>query len=123
MKKVIYALLAIVFALFAYWNLNDSDALLWATAYGAVMVLFALAIFSHADRRVSGWYAVALGIWMLTMIGGMIDWMNAGFPSITEEMKATAPHIEAVREFMGLLIAVVALGWLTHDTPKGSRMG
>lgn len=123
MKKIIYALLALVFALFAYWNLNDPDPWIWATAYAAVMVLFALAFFNHADRRISGWYAVALGIWMLTMSGGMLDWANAGFPSIADEMKATAPHIEVVREFLGLLIAVVALAWLAWSAPKEARMG
>ena len=104
-------------------NLNDPDPWIWATAYAAVMVLFALAFFNHADRRISGWYAVALGIWMLTMSGGMLDWANAGFPSIADEMKATAPHIEVVREFLGLLIAVVALAWLAWSTPKEARMG
>lgn len=123
MKKILYSLLALAFALFAYWNLNDPDPWIWATAYGAVMALFALAVFGHADRRISGWYAVALAVWMLTMTGGMIDWMNAGFPSIADEMKATAPHIEVVREFLGLLIAVVSLAWLTWSTPREMRMG
>lgn len=123
MKKILYALLALVFALFAYWNLNDPDPWIWATAYAAVLVLFALAVLGRADRRISGGYAVALCIWMLTMTSGMIDWANAGFPSIADEMKATAPHIEVVREFLGLLIAVVALAWLAWSTPKEARMG
>ncbi|QQR88220.1 MAG: transmembrane 220 family protein [Flavobacteriales bacterium] len=123
MKKIFYALLALVFALFAYWNLNDPDPWIWATAYAAVLVLFALAVLGRADRRISGWYSVALGIWMLTMSGGMLDWANAGFPSIADEMKATAPHIEVVREFLGLFIAVAALAWLAWSTPKEMRMG
>jgi Transmembrane family 220, helix len=122
MKKFSYILLALVFALFAYLNLNDPDPLQWLSAYGGTAVLFGLAAAERADRRFSGGLAIALAIWMLTMTGGMIDWMNAGFPSIAEEMQATAPHIEVVREFLGLLIAVLALVGLWWSTPKEARI-
>lgn len=123
MKKLLYILLALVFALFAYLNLNDPDPIPWVLAYGASAVLLAMAAFGRADKRVSGWYAVALAVWMLTMSGGMMDWFGAGMPSITDEMQATDPHIEVVREFLGLLIAVLALLWLWWSTPKEARMG
>lgn len=123
MKKTLYILLAVVFAVFAYLNLNDPDPVIWVLAYGAVAVLFACAAFGRADRRISGYLALALGTWMLTMAPGMVDWMNLGMPSIASEMKATEPHIEVVREFLGLLIAVVCLLWLWASTPRGARMG
>lgn len=123
MKKFFHILLSIVFTLFAYLNLNDPDPVIWVLAYGATAILFAMAAFGRADKRVSGWYAIALAIWMLTMSGGMMDWFSAGMPSIAEEMQATAPHIEVVREFLGLLIAVLALVWLWWSTPREARMG
>ncbi|MEO8067873.1 MAG: transmembrane 220 family protein [Flavobacteriales bacterium] len=123
MKKLLYILLAIVFALFAYVNLNDPDPIQWVLAYGSTAVLFACAVGGRADRRISGALAVALAIWMLTMCGGMVDWFNAGMPTIVDEMKATNPHIEVVREFLGLLIAVLALVWLWKSTARGARMG
>ncbi|MFZ1687579.1 MAG: transmembrane 220 family protein [Flavobacteriales bacterium] len=123
MKKLLYIVLAIVFALFAYVNLNDPDPIQWVLAYGSTAVLFACAAAGRADRRISLALAVALGIWMLTMSGGMIDWFNAGMPTIVDEMKATNPHIEVVREFLGLLIAVLALFWLWKSTPREARMG
>lgn len=123
MKKFVYILLAIVFTLFAYVNLNDPDPIQWVLAYGGTAVLFALAAAGRADRRISLGLAVALAIWMLTMTGGMIDWFQAGMPTIVEEMKATNPHIEVVREFLGLLIAVLALVWLWKSTPREARMG
>ena len=98
MKKILHLLLALVFLLFAYWNMNDPDALVWVAAYGLVSLLFG---------------------WMLTMLPGMFAWVRDGFPSITEEMKATAPHIEVVREFLGLLIAVVCLGVLFLSQRSG----
>ena len=123
MKKLLYILLAIVFVFFAYLNLNDPDPIRWVLAYGATALLFAMAAFGRADKRVSGWYAVAVAVWMLTMSGGMLDWFSAGMPSITGEMHATEPHIEVVREFLGLLIAVLALVWLWWSTPKEARIG
>jgi hypothetical protein len=60
---------------------------------------------------------------MLTMVPGMVDWFNSGMPSITAEMQATAPHIEVVREFLGLLITVLALVRLTFSTAREARMG
>ena len=122
MKKLSYILFAVSFALFAYLNLNDPDPLQWVSAYVGTAVLFGLAAAGRGDRRFSGGLAIALGVWMLTMAGGMVDWMHAGFPSITEEMQATAPHIEVVREFLGLLIAVVALIWLCLSTSKEARI-
>lgn len=118
MKKLLHLLLALVFAAFAYLNLNDPDPFVWVTAYAAVALLFVWAAFGSVDRRIPGWYALALIGWMLTLLPGMIDWVAAGFPSITAEMQATEPHIEVVREFLGLLIAVLALAWLTSTTPK-----
>jgi UDP-N-acetylmuramyl pentapeptide phosphotransferase/UDP-N-acetylglucosamine-1-phosphate transferase len=123
MKKFINLLFALVFALFAYWNLNDPDALIWVLSYGATALLFAMAAFGRADRRISGALAIALAVWMLTMVPGMVDWFNSGIPSITAEMQATAPHIEVVREFLGLLITVLALVRLTFSTAREARMG
>lgn len=123
MKKFIRLLLAIVFAGFAYLNLNDPDPVQWVLAYGATAVLFAFAAFGRADRRIIGALALAMFVWMCTLTSGMIDWFQQGMPTITGEMHVTEPHIEVVREFLGLLIAVVALVGLYLTTPRTSRMG
>ncbi|MEO8587953.1 MAG: transmembrane 220 family protein [Flavobacteriales bacterium] len=123
MKKFLFILLAVIFALFAYVNLNDPDPVQWVLAYGATSVLFGCAAFGRADRRIIGALAVALFVWMCTMASGMVDWYHLGFPTITSEMEAATPYIEVVREFLGLLIAVVALAGLFFATPRQSRMG
>jgi len=109
MKKIFHILLALIFGVFAYLNLNDPDATIWVLAYASVAVLFALSVGVWSDHRVTLGLAAALFMWMLTMLPGMMAWFRDGMPSITEEMKATEPHIEVVREFLGLLIAVTAL--------------
>ena len=123
MKRTLFIVLAIMFAGFAYLNLHDPDPVQWVLAYGATAVLFAFAAFGRADRRIIGWFAVALFIWMCTMFPGMLDWAYFGVPSITEEMQAHEPQIEVVREFLGLLIAVLSLASLFFTTSKEARMG
>ncbi len=123
MHRTAYLFIAGCFIAFAALNLNDPDPWIWVLAYGAVAVLFALAAFGRADRRVSGSLALALAVWMFTMSGGMLEWFGLGMPSIVTEMKATEPHVEAVREFLGLLLAVLALLFLTLRTAKESRLG
>lgn len=123
MKKITCILLALMFAGFTFLNLNDPDPVQWVLAYGATAVLFAFAAFGRADRRIIGALAVALFVWMCTMTSGMLDWYHLGFPSITGEMHVTEPHIEVVREFLGLLIAVLALLGLFTTTPRAARMG
>ena len=123
MERILFITLSIIFGVFAYLNLNDPDPVQWVLAYGATAVLFAFAAFGRADRRIVGWLAVALFIWMCTMFPGMLDWAHLGFPSITEEMQAHTPHIEVVREFLGLLIAVLSLAGLFFITSKEARMG
>ena len=123
MKKLLCILAAITFSGFAYLNLNDPDPIKWVLAYGAVAVLFAFAAFGRADRRIVGALAVALFVWMCTMTSGMVDWFQQGTPSITGEMHVTEPHIEVVREYLGLLIAVLALVGLYFTTSRSARMG
>jgi hypothetical protein len=52
------------------------------------------------------------------MAQGMLEWARMGFPTITGSMKAEEPHIEVVREFLGLLIAVLALSGLALTTRR-----
>ena len=118
MKKAVHIFFALLFALFAFLNLNDPDPLAWVSAYGITALLFAIAAFGKSQRTAIGGIALILFVWMCTMIPGMVDWFRLGMPSITGEMKATDIHVEVVREFLGLLIAVVALVVLFITTPK-----
>ena len=110
MKKTLLLLAATVFAIFAYLNLNDADPLPWVASYLGSAALMALGAFGIGDRRVTLALAVA------------IDWAREGFPTITGTMKAENPHVEVVREFLGLAIAVAALAGLWLATPRGARL-
>ena len=121
MRKPLLLLGTLVFAVFAYLKLNDVDPLPWVAAYLGVAALLGLGAFNIRDRRATLALAVVLLAWMCTMFPGMIDWVRKGFPSIVGTMKAETPHVEVVREFLGLLIAVVCLAVLWLATPRSAR--
>lgn len=110
--KTLYLALALVFLLFAALQYNDPDPIIWMAIYTAVALLFIMAGLGKNARWPARIMAVVLLAWAATMLPGMLDWVRMGMPSITSSMKAEEPHIELVREFLGLTIAGVAALWL-----------
>jgi len=102
-------ILAVLFTLFAVVQYNDPDPLAWIAIYVAVAVLCALTALGRAPRWALIAASVAAIIWMATLAPGMLDWAGMGFPNIAGRMTAETPHIEVVREFLGLLVALLAL--------------
>jgi len=103
--------LALLFALFALVQLNDPDPWGWVALYGFVAIVSAFAAFRHYHK-----YILYLGlgvvlIWMATLLPDFINWIKMGMPAITGSMKAESPHVELTREFLGLLLCGLALGW------------
>ena len=112
---IVNAALALIFLLFAYFNLNDDDGWLWVLIYLLAAVVCALA----AAKKFYPTANLALIILFLFYAGylfiskdGVWDWLvEYNRPSIAESMQATKPYIEKTREFFGLLIAVAALAF------------
>ena len=118
--KAINLTLSVLFALFAIVQYNDPDPWSWIALYGFVALISGLAAFGIYRK-----WAVLAGIgvclvWMATLLPDFVNWIKMGMPTITGQMKATEPHIELTREFLGLLIALAALGWhLYKSGPVG----
>lgn len=110
--KIVKIVLSVLFVLFAVVQLNDPDPWAWVALYTYVALLFGLAA-AGRDRRYAtiGGLAIIV-IWMATLLPDFINWVNLGMPTITGSMKAESPHVELTREFLGLLIAGIAVGWL-----------
>ena len=111
--KVVNAIFALLFLLFAFVNLNDSDGWLWVLIYLSTAIVCGLA----AAKKFYPKLNLLLMVVFLFYAGylfiskdGVMDWvMEYNTPSITESMQATKPYIEKTREFFGLLIAIAAL--------------
>ena len=108
--KILNAFLALMFIAFACLQYNDPDPLGWILVYGVVAVLCAMAALGRPYPR---WgviaTAIVIGGWMLWLLPSMVNWIGMGMPSITGTMQAHEPYIEEVREFLGLLIALLAV--------------
>lgn len=107
--KYLHLLVAGLFALFAYWQLNDPDWPMWVLMYGSVAAIGLWSFISYPPGYLVYLILGVAVIWMLTLVGGMLDWIGDGMPSIAGQMQAETPHIELTREFFGLLIATVVL--------------
>ncbi len=120
--KISNGTLSTLFLVFAALQLNDADPWIWVIIYGAVAVLCGLAA--------SGRYfpKLILGAILLTIFGigwylpDFIDWLQSGMTSITSSMQAETPHVELVREFLGLVLVLITLGWLYWSGKKISTL-
>ncbi|MEO0775178.1 MAG: transmembrane 220 family protein [Bacteroidota bacterium] len=104
--------IAVIFALFAYVQLNDPDPWRWVALYGAVAILYGLAAWGqYLQIAVYFLFAVSIAS-LLSLLPSFVAWIRDGADSIVGTMKAEAPHIELTREFLGLSLVIVALFFL-----------
>ena len=107
--RIISFILAALFFMSAAVQFNDPDPRFWVTLYGAVGIIAVFAGFN----KFNPWITL-LGIAVCAYEGFKLfpafwAWVNSGAPSIVESMQAESPHVEVVREFLGLLICLAAL--------------
>ncbi len=107
--KIFNVFLTIVFILFAALQINDPDPGLWIVFYGAIAVISGFAAAGKYNQTIVLAVIFLCAIWMATLLPALFEWIGLGMPSITGSMKAESPHVELVREFLGLLIALAAL--------------
>jgi len=110
--KYFHAFLTFLFALFAYFQWNDPDGIRWILIYGFVAVIMALTFYKVQVRGfiIIGIAGYTMGI--LYLLPDFIVWIDSGMPSIAGEMKAGSPFIEVIREFLGLVLCLLALTYL-----------
>ena len=95
--RVVNAVLAITFAVFAFLQFNDPDPYLWVPAYVYVAVISALAIFSQYSRPL-----------ILASLVAYLVFLVFHFATAYKQIFAHAGGEEG-REFFGLLLCAVVL--------------
>jgi asparagine N-glycosylation enzyme membrane subunit Stt3 len=118
-QKNIYFVISGLFLLFAIVQWNDPDPLIWMIFYGVMSLIYILLALGKK-------FAFYLSVLMLTVsvvymgfiLPEIIKWIKDGMPSIVQSMKATIPSIEYTREFLGLLLCLIACIWVirVHKT-------
>lgn len=107
--KSLYLVLSILFVLFAALQYNDPDPYIWGPYYLAIALICFLEFRAQKYNWLL-WLALILTIaWMISYIPDVIDYFKNGMPNIANEMHASTPYIENMREFGGLLICLVAI--------------
>ncbi|MTB49702.1 transmembrane 220 family protein [Lewinella sp. W8] len=121
--KYLHLLVAALFVLCAYWQLNDPDWNKWVAAYGIVAFVAVRAYSGGLRPIVAGLPALALFVWWCTYVPDFIQWLQDGTPNIATEMKTEEPHIELTREFFGLLLCWGTLAYYTYWAWKRQQGG
>tara|TARA_Y100001949_G_C15707199_1_gene209334 strand:- start:101 stop:469 length:369 start_codon:yes stop_codon:yes gene_type:complete len=109
--KIILAFLSFIFGLFAFYQFNDPDPLLWVTIYGAVfLIAFFKLINVYYSQRIVYLLMLLILIYSTVFIPGILEWLTQpNKEEIFGAMYKDKPYIEESREFFGLMIAVLGL--------------
>jgi hypothetical protein len=112
-QKNIYFFISGLFLLFAIVQWNDPDPLIWMIFYGVMSLIY---ILLALGKRFAFYLSVLMLITCIINMGfilpEIIKWIKDGMPSIVQSMKATIPTIEYTREFLGLLLCLIACIWV-----------
>ena len=105
MKKISAIVWVVLFVLFAYYQSNDPDPMVWILIYGAA-ALISILVYIDKIRRPVLWVA------MVALLAGAIMLWPSSFEGLTlREDGSYTPAIEEARESLGLLIAAISMAW------------
>jgi hypothetical protein len=109
--KIINLVLAVMFLLFAFVQINDPDPVVWILIYGAMAVVCILAAFGHYSRIALALLFVAFVAYAIILVPGFNEWLRQHNKSALFDDIAKMEHlyIEETREFLGLLICLIVL--------------
>jgi hypothetical protein len=113
--------LAIMFLVFAFLQLNDSnDVIVWILIYGIMAVTCVLAAFEYYSKKAIIALLVIFFIYSLTYWRGVLDWFASPDRSLLFDdiAKMQYPYIEAAREFLGLWICIAVLAFYWYRSRK-----
>ena len=111
LHKVINFLLAVMFLVFAYLQLNDPDPIVWIPIYGVMAIICVLAMFQYYPRAVLFSLVIFYTLYSFFYIPGVKEWLAQDDKSqlFSNVAKMEHPFIKESREFLGLMINVAVL--------------
>ena len=109
--RIVNALLAILFMIFAFLQVNDPDPFLWIVIYGAMALVCVLAIFEVYFKKLLLALGIAFIAYCVILFPGVMEWLAQEDKSalFSETMKMEYPYIEESREFLGLVICLIVI--------------
>lgn len=115
-------LLAFMFVVFAFLQVNDPDPVVWILIYGAMAVVCILAAFEFYIRRTLIGLMVIYGMISIYYFPGLTEWLQHDDKAALFDNIAKMEHlyIEESREFLGLFICI---GVLVMHLVRSKRYG
>jgi hypothetical protein len=109
--KVTNLILAAMFLLFAFAQINDPDPLLWIAIYGVMAIVCIMAAFRYYIKPLLWVLLAGFLVYMVILWPGLNEWLRQEDKGVLfdEGMKMQFMYIEESREFLGLLICVIVL--------------
>jgi len=106
--RIVNFLLAVMFLLFAFVQINDPDPVIWILIYGAMAILSIMAIFEFYPKKFLIVFIVLYLAYSIVYIPGVLEWLRHDNKSALFDEVAKMEHlyIEESREFLGLMICV-----------------
>lgn len=111
--KIISSFLTLMFLSFAFVQLNDPDPLLWIIIYLAMAAICVLAFFNKYNKTFMAVLAAGYMLYAVILFPGLLDWLKSDDKSLLFDDIAKMQHIyiEESREFLGLIICILTLGF------------
>lgn len=120
--KITHIVLALLFALFAYFQFNDPDAWLWIGIYGIMAIIAGLAATGRFYLPLIGALALICLYTLFATTPGVLDYLtNQDGYTIMEGMSYEKPYIEETREFGGSVICLGALAFYYFAWKKANN--
>ena len=109
--KAVNLILAAMFLLFAFVQVNDPDPVLWILIYGSMAVICILAAFRYYSRIALSILLVGFIAYSVILLPGFNEWLQQEDKSVLFDDLAKMDHlyIEESREFLGLMICILVL--------------
>ena len=109
--KVVNFLLAVMFLLFAFAQINDPDPLIWILIFGAMAAVCVMAIFARYPLKFVVALLVAYVVYSFFYFDGVTEWLKQDNKATLFDDVAKMDHwyIEEAREFLGLWICIIVL--------------
>ncbi len=118
-QTVVNIFLALVFILFAIVQLNDSDPAIWFSIYLLTAVLCAASIFRRIPLTLLYGFGLLIFFYAAMHLEFAMEWMLSEDKSeIFGEMQEDKYYLEGTREFLGLLIVILALIYLVYQNKE-----
>ena len=118
-RTVVNIFLALVFILFAIVQLNDPDPIIWFSIYLLTAVLCAVSIFRRIPLALLYGFGLVLLFYAAMHLEFAVEWiLSENKSELFGEMQEDIYYLEGTREFLGLLIVILAVVYLLVQNKK-----